>query len=160
MANPALYLSADAFRAKTQAPTLVTPLTDEEVEDLIIEAMIEIDAYAGDGWTPHDDAQEYVFPRLQDTDGEDNGTVPPTVALATRILADAILQQRSGGVLAHEVESETNLGHSYTKRRGAQAPPGYEHWPPRLFALLANYRSFGGQLALNDPYPVDWVYVR
>ncbi len=150
MANPDLfYLSAEEYRDQTLAPALLNPLTDPAVEYLLLEIMVGIDAYIGAGWTTLDDEQEFIFPRYQDTDGDDNGIIPRPVALATRILADALLTRRSRGVLPHEIASESNLGISM--KETVKAEPGYEWWPPEVFGILQSFRQVGGSFALSNP---------
>lgn len=155
------YLTADeyvgtgegeeAVAGLTQVPTLVTPLSSEAVTALLLETMAQIDAYCGGGWTPFEDDQEFIFPRCQDTDSDGNALIPRSVALATRMIADAILSKRAEGVLPHEVASEANLGHSVTRKATQQVEQGFEHFPPAVFGLLQKYRKFGGMMALDDP---------
>lgn len=148
-----LYITVKDYRAQSQAPTIV-PADDDVVEALILEGMVSIDAYIGLGWTPYYENQEFIFPRAHDElDG--SPFIPRAVALATRKVADAILlrrqQQGEQGVLAHEVVSESNLGHSYSKRqRGADLPTGFEWWPPDVFALLERYVRRGGMLGIDE----------
>lgn len=150
MANPELfYLSADEYRTQSTAQALVSPLTDEQVTALLLEIMVAVDGYVGNGWTPLDDGQEFVFPRYQDTDAGDNGTIPRPVALVTRVLADALLTLRARGVLPHMVASESSLG--LTMKQTKQPEPGYEWWPPEAFAYLEQYRWNGGSFALSNP---------
>lgn len=148
------YLTEEEYRAQTTVPSLVgssgSPvLSEDEVESLLLETMALIDAYIGDGWTPFDEDQEFIFPRLRDEDDEGNAFIPRSVSLATRLIADAIVQQRKRGVLPHEVSSEGNLGHSVTKReRGAAIEVGFDVFPPNAIAILQKYRLAGGQLAV------------
>ncbi|PQO47377.1 hypothetical protein [Blastopirellula marina] len=155
--NPELfYITVEDYRAQSQAPTLVPSgdEVDEEVEALILEGMVSIDAYIGRGWTPYEVDQEFIFPRAHD---ELNGSafIPRAVALATRKVTDAILikrqQQGEQGVLAHEVVSETNLGHSYSRtQRKVEVPRGFEWWPADVFALLEPFVRRGGMLGLDE----------
>lgn len=155
------YLTADEYAGTdttdgiTQVPTLVSALSSDEVTALLLETMAQIDAFCGGGWTPFEDDQEFIFPRYQDTDSDGNALIPRPVALATRMIADAILTKRSEGVLPHEVASETNLGHAYTRKQTSQSEPGFEHFPPEACGLLQQYRKTGGMFALDDPSLVD-----
>ena len=149
MTNPdVFYLSADDYRAQTLVPALVTPLSDDAVTSLLLEVMVDIDAYIGVGWTPLKDGQEFIFPRYQDTDPG----MPRSIAIATRLIADAILTKRSKGVLPHEVVSEGNLGHNYQKKATPQARAGFEYFPPEACAKLEPFIRSGGQLAVPDPW--------
>lgn len=145
---------------KTTVPALVSPLSGDEVTALLLEAMVQIDAYVGGGWEPLEDGQEFTFPRCQDTDDDGEPVIPRAVALATRMVADAILLKRKRGVLPHEVASESKLGHSYSKHARVSAPePGFEHFPPEAMAVLDRagfYRKTGGMLATDDPSLADW----
>lgn len=146
-----LYLEAEDYQDQTKAPTLVSPLSGEEVDEILLEAMTLIDAYIGDGWTPFDDEQEFIFPREQDEDSDGNAEIPRPIAIATRMIADAILLRRQKGVLPHEVASESNLGHSYQKHtRSAEPDPGFEWVPPDALALLQKYRRVGGCFAVSS----------
>ena len=121
--NPStFYLTVENYRSKTQYPSLAGTsdvLDDDDATDLILEAMTSIDSYIGAGWTPFTDDQEFIFPREQDTDSDDNAEIPRPVAIVTRMIADAILQKRATGgkrgVLPQELSSESNEGHSYSK---------------------------------------------
>ena len=145
------YAGTDEVDGLTTVPTLVDQLSSEQVKALLLETMVEIDGYCGSGWTPFNDEQEFTFPRYQDTDDDGNPVIPRPVALSTRMIADAILQKRQKVMLPHEVESESNLGHSYTKRKQTQeAEFGLEHWPPQAFKHLEKYRRIGGTLAIED----------
>lgn len=161
--NPEIfYLTEAEYRNQTTVPSLVGSsesevLTDDEVESLLLEAMALIDAYIGDGWTPYDDDQEFIFPRYQDEDASETAFIPRAVSLSTRLIADAILQQRQKGVLPHELESESNLGHSFSKKAsGATTPFGFDVIPPTALGLLQKYRLGGGQFAIaqDEPFPV------
>lgn len=153
MENPEVfYLSADDYEAVTTESALVDALEDEQVQELLLEAMVEIDSYIGEGWTRFDDDQEFVFPREQDVDEDDNPFIPRNVGIATRIIADAILKKRQGRILPHEVDSESRLGRSFTRRRQEAAESGYEHWPPEVFSKLQRYRQSGGELAVSDSW--------
>lgn len=154
--NPSLfYITAADYRAKTKVPDLVGAdddgaMSDDEVEELVLETMAMIDAYIGEGWIRNEDDQEFIFPRIQDE--EDNTPyIPRSIALATRLIADAIVSKQSGRMLAHEVTSETNLGHSYTKKDSSQAESGFEIFPPSAIALLDKYRRLGGVFGINVP---------
>lgn len=153
MTDPALfYLSAEEYREQTTAPTLVSSLSDSAVKPHLLRCMVEIDAYIGEGWTPYTDGQEFVFPRSRDENSAGEPEIPRAVSLATCMIADAILQQRNMGVLPHEVASESNLGHSFTKHtKRVETEKGFEHWPPQVFALLDPLRLNGGFLAVPDP---------
>ena len=153
------YLTVEEYRAQTTVPSLVGssdsgPLTDDAVESLLLETMAVIDAYIGDGWTPYDDDQEFIFPRYQDEDDDGAAFVPRAVSLSTRMVADAILQKRQKGVLPHEVESESNLGHSVTKRAlGSNIELPFSQIPPEAIGLLQRYRLNGGTFAIpQDDY--------
>lgn len=153
--NPEIfYLTADDYRTQTSVLSLVGSseapvLSDDAVESLLLETMSVIDAYIGDGWTPFDDDQEFIFPRYQDEDASGVAFIPRAVSLSTRLIADAILQKRQKGVLPHELESESNLGHSFTKKAsGGATPLGFDVIPPSALALLQKYRLAGGQFAI------------
>lgn len=157
LSNPdTFYLTAEEYGQQTTVPTLVNQLPGNQVTSLLLETMAEIDGYIGGGWTPFDDEQEFIFPRCQDTDSEDNAVIPRPVSLATRMIADAILSKRVKGVLPHELAGESNLGHTYNKRQRTIEPPlGLEHWPPQAFVHLDRYCHHGGQLAVDDPSLAD-----
>jgi hypothetical protein len=144
---------------KTTVPALVSPLSSDEVTSLLLDAMVEIDAFIGGGWEPLEDGQEFTFPRCQDTDDDGAAVIPRAVALATRMVADAIISKRKRGVLPHEIASESKLGHSYSKHTRGSAPDfGFEHWPPEAMAILDRagfYRKIGGMLATDDPSLAD-----
>lgn len=157
--NPStFYLSVSDYRSKTQYPSLAgttAVLSNDDATDLILEAMVSIDAYIGAGWTPFADDQEFIFPREQDEDSDGNAEIPRAVAIATRMVADAILQKRpqngNKGVLPQELQSESNEGHAYSKRnRTIEPEPGFEWWPPEAFAYLQKYRRVGGVFGLDQ----------
>lgn len=154
--NPdVFYLSVADYRTKTQAPTLAEVFSDDDVEELLLEAMTSLDAYIGPGWTPLVDDQEFIFPREQDVDSSDTAEIPRPIAIATRLIADAILLRRpSGGnrgVLPQEISSESNEGHSFTKRSQTIEPmQGFSWWPEDVFGLLQKYVRHGGVLALDE----------
>lgn len=151
LAVPDIYLTAADYRTQTTVPDLVSPLTDEEVEALLLEAMALLDAYVGEGWVPFTDGQEFIFPRCQDEDANGDPFIPRPVSLATRIAADAILEERHKGVLPHQVASEGNLGHSYAKHnRTAQPDLHFDVIPPKAMALLEKFKRAGGCLGVND----------
>lgn len=151
--NPeTFYLSAATYREKSTVPALVTPMAPEEVEELLLETMALIDAYVGDGWAPHDDDQEFIFPRSADEDVNGTAEVPRSIALATRIIADAMLEERQKGILPHQVAGESSEGHSYQKHtRSIEPTQGFDLFPSSAIALLAKYRRFGGSYAVHDP---------
>lgn len=150
--NPDLfYLEVDDYRDQTQVPALVSA-TDSVVESLLLEAMVLIDAYIAEGWVRYDDDQEFIFPRIQDTDDDEAPFIPRPIALATRDIADAILTKRSKGILPDEIQSETNLSHSYTKKSQASTiDSGFEIIPSSTAAILEKFRRIGGMLGVNDP---------
>lgn len=150
--NPeTLYLSEADYREQTTVSPLVTPLTPEEVTSLLLETMALMDAYIGEGWTPFDQDQEFIFPRAADEDVDGNAEVPRTVAIATRMIADAILEEREKGVLPHQVAGESSEGHSYTKHtRQIDPQQGFDVFPPSAIALLTKYRRVGGQWAVSE----------
>jgi hypothetical protein len=145
------YLSAADYRGKSLVSALVTPLTSEEVEELLLETMVLIDAYIGEGWSPSSENQEFIFPRYVDEDVNGTAEVPRSIALATRIIADAILEERQKGVLPHQVAGESSEGHSYQKHgRIIEPQQGFELFPPSAIALLTKYRRVGGQWAADN----------
>lgn len=145
------YLSASDYQGKSTVPTLVTPLTEEEVEELLLETMTLIDAYIGEGWSPSDENQEFIFPRSVDEDVDGNAEVPRSIALATRMIADAILEERQKGVLPHQVVGESSEGHSYQKHsRTIEPQQGFDVFPPIAIAILTKYRRVGGQFAVDN----------
>jgi hypothetical protein len=150
--NPeTFYLTAADYREQTTVPTLITPLTPEEVTDLLLETMVLIDAYVGDGWILFEDDQEFIFPRSVDEDEDGDADVPRPVALATRMIADAILEERQKGVLPHQVASESSEGHSYQKHtQSIEVDQGFAVFPPSAVALLQKYRRVGGQWAVEE----------
>ncbi|HEV7282301.1 MAG TPA: hypothetical protein VGN57_19015 [Pirellulaceae bacterium] len=150
--NPELfYLTAADYRTQSTVQTLLQAKTNEEVESLVIEAMALIDAYIGSGWAPYDDEQEFVFPRTQDENAGET-FIPRRVALATRMVADSMLERRHKGVLPHEVASWGGEGHSYTKhKRTQEAEIGFESFPPEVYPLLDPYRRVGGYFAVGEP---------
>lgn len=144
--NPEVfYLSAEDYQGQSTVPNLVQKMSGEEVEALLLETMALIDAYIGDGWTPFDDDQEFTFPRDIDEDANGNIAIPRPVSLATRLIADAILEERQKGVLPHQVASEGNEGHSYSKyAKSLETEQGFDVFPPSAIALLQKYRRAGG----------------
>lgn len=153
--NPELfYLTAADYKPKTTVPSLVSALSDDAAEELLLEAMASIDAYIGKGWPPFEDEQEFIFPRSVDEDSSGDAFIPRSVAIATRMVADAILQKRQNGgkrILPSEVASESNLGHSYTKVRSTvERPTGFQWWPEEVFAFLEPYVRRGGYLGLDE----------
>ncbi len=150
--NPELfYLDEEDYQAQTTVPNLVDPLSDDAVELLLLETMAVIDAYVGQGWTPYDDDQEFIFPRYQDEGDDGEPFIPRPVSLATRMIADAIMQQRQSGVSPHEVASETNLGHSYSKKEATPADAGFDFIPSTALALLEKYKRQGGMFGIDQP---------
>lgn len=150
--NPdTFYLTAEVYKAQTTVSPLVTLLTEEEVTDVLLEAMTLIDAYIGDGWMPYDDEQEFIFPRSLDEDANEDPYIPRPISLATRMIADAILEEREKGVLPHQVAGEGSEGHSYTKHsRMVEPDSGFEVIPPSALALLQKFKRTGGQWAVDD----------
>lgn len=150
--NPeTFYLSAEDYRDQTTVPSLVTPLSDDEVTSLLLETMALMDAYIGDGWLPHEDDQEFIFPRSVDEDASGVAFIPRPVALAARMVADAILEERHKGVLPHMVASESSEGHSYAKHNRTVEPDmGFDVLPPSAIALLQRYRRMGGVWAVDE----------
>lgn len=153
MANPdTWYLTAAEYRAQSTVPTLFSSSSDAEVQSLLLEVMAGIDAFIGGGWEPFTDGQEFIFPRVQDTDDDEEAMIPRSVSLATRMIADAVLKKRQRGILDHEVASDTRLGRSVVKhKRSIEAEIGTEHWPPEAVLLLQKYKRVGGEFALDDP---------
>lgn len=162
MQNPSLfYLSATDYRAQTQQSALVTPLLDPAVESILLEVMVDIDRYIGAGWIPYDYNQEFIFPRDIDTDATSTPYIPRDVALATRLIADALLLKRSKGILPQEIESESKFNHSYTKRkRSIERDPGFEYWPDEAFSKLDHYRRTGGMFAVSNPDVLGYTRVQ
>ena len=145
------YLSVADYREQTLAPTPISKLADSAVKSLLLETMARIDAYVGGGWEPFADGQEFIFPRSADEDDDGNAVIPRPVQLATRMIADAVVKKRQSGVLAHEVASESNLGHSYQRKTGSRAGEyGFEDFPPEAAKLLEQYR-LPATLATSDP---------
>lgn len=145
------YLEVEDYQDQTTVPTTIDAMTDDEVESLLLETMAVIDAYIGSGWAPFDDSQEFIFPRCQDEDDDGNAFIPRPVSLATRMIADAIVQQRQKGVSPHEVASETNLGHSYSKKDSVvSGDHGFEVVPPSACGLLEKYKRQGGMWAVDQ----------
>lgn len=153
MSDPStFYLSVDDYREQSSVPDLVDT-DDDVVKSLLLDTMVEIDAYIGGGWAPLEEDQEFLFPRLQDTDDAGDAAIPRCVAIATRKIADAKLQKAVSGVLPHEVATESNLGHSYQKNtQRTEVRRGFEHWPPEVFAILEPVAFVGGELAVPDPW--------
>lgn len=151
MDNPELfYLAEDEYRQQTLCPQLVEPLTDSAVDALLLEVMSAIDAYIGSGYTPYDDDQEFIFPRDKDIDASKEPFIIRPVSLATRILADALMQKRAYGVLPHEVASESNIGHEYTlKKTTTDIEPQFAWFPPEAITLLMPLRNVGGYFSLQ-----------
>lgn len=146
------YLSVSDYRAQSAVPSLL-PTEDAAVKSLLLETMVEIDAYIGGGWARLDDDQEFLFPRIQDTDDAGDASIPRCVAIATRKIADAKLQKADAGILPHEIATESNLGHSYQKNtQRTEVRRGFEHWPPEVFAILEPVAFAGGEFAVPDPY--------
>jgi len=135
-------------------PSLL-PKGSTKCNAVLLEAMMQIDAYIGGGWSKYDDDQEFIFPRCQDEDSNGDPQVPRPISVATRIIADAILKRRQTGVLPHELQSESNLGHSYSRKNQGTPEFGFEHFPPEAIALLQDFKQFGGTLALDDPDLVE-----
>jgi hypothetical protein len=149
--NPdVFYLSAKDYQKQTSVPALVEPLTGDAVTQLLLETMALMDAYVGSGWAPFDPDQEFIFPRSDDRADDGTSFIPRPVALATRIIADAILEERSKGVLPHQVVSESSEGHSYTKHYSS-LEVGFEVIPPNAQVFLDKYRRHGGQFAVQEP---------
>lgn len=159
--NPStFYITVSDYRDETQNPSLVGSgeslvLSNDQVTSLLLEAMVSIDSYIGAGWTPLVDDQEFIFPRAQDEDTDGNAVIPRAVSTVTRMVADAILQKRptggKKGVLAHELASESNEGHSFSKHTRTIEPlQGFEWWPPEAFAYLAKYVRHGGVWAIDQ----------
>ncbi len=149
--NPeTFYLSAVDYRSQTTVPNLITPLTDDSVELLLLETMAVIDAYIGEGWTPHESDQEFIFPRSVDEDLDGESVIPRSVSLATRLIADAIMEERRTGVLPHLVASEGNEGHSYSKTTQSMNELEFQVIPPTALALLQKFRRIGGQWAVEE----------
>lgn len=157
MTNPTyFYLTAEDYKEQTFVPAMVRDLSDDAIESLLLEIMAGIDAYVGPQ-VRYDSKQEFYFPRYEDTDDAGiNPFIPRPVSLATRIIADATLKRRISGVSPHELQSETNLGHSFTRKQTAMTEKGFEDWPPEAFRLLDQYRNNGGTLALSSPDGVLW----
>jgi len=153
--NPTyFYITVDDYRTQSQAQSYV-PAEDDDVTTLILEAMVSIDAYIGKGWTPYADSQEFIFPREQDEDSNETPFIPRPISLAARKVADAILlkRQKSGeqGVLAHEVASESNLGHSFQRKENKiDVPMGFEWWPRDVFGIIEPFIRHGGYLAIDE----------
>ena len=146
------YLSVSDYRTQSAVPLLL-PTEEAVVTSLLLDTMVEIDAYIAGGWTPLIDDQEFLFPRIQDTDDAGDALIPRCVEIATRKIADAKLQKADSGILAHEISSESNLGHSYQKNtQRTEVRRGFEHWPPEVFAILEPVAFAGGEFAVPDPY--------
>ena len=154
------YITVSDYRDETQNPSLVgtsgSPvLSDAQVTSLLLEAMVSIDSYIGAGWTPYADDQEFIFPREQDIDSDDAVEIPRPISIVARMVADAILLRRNTGgkrgVLAHELASESNEGHSFSKHARTIEPlQGFEWWPPEAFGYLAKYVRHGGVWAIDQ----------
>lgn len=144
------YLSVADYKAQTLVPSIVNSMSDDAVGSLLLETMALIDAYIGDGWMPFDDDQEFIFPRCRDEDSDGSPFIPRPVSLATRMTADSLMQKRQKGISPHEVASETNLGHSYTRKESTvESDIGFEDIPPSAIALLEKYKQGGGVFAVS-----------
>ena len=156
------YITVANYRTQSQAQSCV-PADDDAVESVILEAMVSIDAYIGKGWTPYASSQEFIFPREQDEDAAETPFIPRSISIATRKVADAILLKREKtgeqGVLAHEVASESNLGHSFSRKQNViDAPLGFEWWPRDVFGLVQDYIRHGGYLAIDETEELSTRY--
>jgi len=111
----ATYCSLADYKAESLQQSYVATLSDTQITNLLLDVQLHIDSYIGNGWTPFDEEQEYVFPREVDTDSDGNSTIPRAVKAATILTADSILVKRTKGVSPDEIQSESDLGYSYTK---------------------------------------------
>ena len=109
------YVSVADYRARTNQSAHVTTLTDSQVKSLILDSMVMIDGQIGLGWVPFDEDQEFIFPRLSDTDSS-GAFVPRAITSATVLLADSLLVRRAKGFNPEDILSETDQGYSYTKK--------------------------------------------
>lgn len=146
--NPdTFYLTADDYRVKTTVPNLLKPLSEEDVTDVLLEAMTILDARIGEGWAPYENEQEFIFPRSVDEDANRAPFIPRSISLATRMIADSILEKRENGVLPHEVASESSEGHSYSKH-ARMVDDGFDIIPPEAKNIIQKYVRVGGQWAV------------
>ena len=149
-ANPKLYISVDDYQESSRVKHLIEHLEDDQIEEYIIEAMIIIDARIGPGWNPSDDTQEFIFPR--DIDVEDDRLtepwIPRPIVTATRLIVDDIIKKEATGVLPHEIQSETNHAHSYSKFESSKSDRSFGDISPRALALLESFINSGGHFAV------------
>ena len=147
------YLSTGGYREQSLQPSLVDPRPHAQLASLILEVMVDIDRYIGDGWLPYDYLQEFTFPRDIDTDVTSTPTIPRDVGIATRMIADAPPEQRmheghpaAGDRVRDQPRALLPEAEAFDRRH-----PGFEYWPDEAFSKLDHYRRTGGSLAVSNP---------
>lgn len=146
-----LYITEQEYRKTTRIKPIVQSMDQEAVVDYIVEAMMLIDRKVGTAWVKDDEDQEFAFPRDIDTEDLDSPYIPRGVVMACKLIADALIKKDMGAVNAHEIQSETNAGHSYTKVEQSRAERGFEDIPPRAMAHLAEFCEGGMFFAVSRP---------
>lgn len=144
-----LYIELADYRKKSRAKPIIQQMEDEDLTEYIIEAMTLMDSYLGTAWNRDEEDQEFIFPRDIDTDQLEAPYIPRGISLACRIIVDNLVRKDMGGVAAHEVQSESNAGHSYSKFDGAQPERGFGDIPPRAMGLLAPFAENGMFFAIS-----------
>lgn len=144
--DPSLfYVSVADYKTLSLQSSHLASLSDDQVKSIVLDAMQQVDGYVGLGWKPFDDEQEFIFPRLHD---ENDGTafIPRAITSATVIIADSILLRRTKGFSPDDIQSESALGFSYTKRTQVKQ---HHTIPDEAVSLIQDYRiGLGGVLGL------------
>ena len=160
-----LYIEIADYRSDTNQSSLVGPddatgpLTDTQVKSLILESMVMIDGFVGEGWEPFDEDQEFVFPRCIDTDSAGAVDLPRTLTIAARLLCDHILVNRTKGINPDDIQSESDLGYSYSKF-DRKSKTNSTQLPDAVVELLERYRVAGGGGFFGIPSYCEYVYQR
>lgn len=145
--DPSLfYVTVDNYKTLSLQSSHLASLSDDQVKSLVLDAMQQVDGYVGLGWKPFDDEQEFIFPRSSDEDDDGVAFIPRAVTSATVIIADSILLRRTKGFSPDDIQSESALGVSYTKR----AKTAKHHTiPDEAIGLLQEYAiGLGGVLGV------------
>lgn len=146
-----LYITVEEYRDHSKIKPIITRFEDVDVEDYIVEAMMLIDGYIGTAWNRDSSDQEFIFPRDIDTEDLEAPYIPRGIETACRMICDVIIKKDMGAVSAHEIQSETNAGHSYTKVQGNRPERGFEDIPPRALGILSQYAENGMYFAIGRP---------
>jgi hypothetical protein len=105
------YITVSDYSDTTAQSQIVSALSPDQKNNLILEAMTLIDAHIGEGWERADSEQEFIFPRTIDI----NPLIPRPITIATRLLADRLIVKQTKGILPDEMQSESDQGYSYSR---------------------------------------------